>query len=268
MLNTAAGVLAIAGYLLATVLFAAPHLLRAVTPGARKTSGLALVALGLLGHAVTLQHSSFMPEGLNISLVNAASLVSWCVTALLLALLCSRPLESLAVVILPLAALSLGFDLGLPTTHLLAETLAPGLRIHIALALVAYSLFALAALQALFLAIAERKLRQHHPIMHFLPPLPTMETVMFQLTLIAFGLLTFSLALGAMYIEDIRAQHLAHKIVFSVLAWGVFAVLVLGRWRFGWRGRHGVKYVWGGFLLLAFAYFGTKIVLEFVLHRL
>ena len=103
--------------------------------------------------------------------------------------------------------------------------------------------------------------------MNFLPPLPTMEAVMFQLTLIAFVLLTLSLVLGALSIENIRAQHLAHKIVFSVLAWAVFATLVVGRWRYGWRGRHGVKYVCAGLVLLALAYFGTKIVLELVLHR-
>lgn len=214
-----------------------------------------------------LQHSSFTANGLNVSVINAASLVAFCISALLLLLLLVRPLASLAVVIMPLAALALGLDLAVPTTQILNQAVPPGLGIHIALALIAYSLFAIATVQALLLAFAERQLRQHHPVMHFLPPLPTMETVMFQLTLLAFVLLTLSLALGALYIENIRGQHLAHKIVFSVLAWSVFAVLVLGRWRYGWRGRHGVKYVTVGFGLLALAYFGTKVVLELILHR-
>ncbi|MGE3773146.1 MAG: cytochrome c biogenesis protein CcsA, partial [Gammaproteobacteria bacterium] len=87
-------------------------------------------------------------------------------------------------------------------------------------------------------------------------------------TLMAFVLLTVSLVLGAIYTADISAQHLTHKIVFSVLAWGVFATLVAGRWHFGWRGRHAIRYVTAGFALLALAFFGTKIVLELILNRI
>ena len=94
-----------------------------------------------------------------------------------------------------------------------------------------------------------------------------MESLLFQLTAIAFVLLTASLVLGGFAIDDIGEQHLAHKIVFSVLAWGVFAVLLIGRWRYHWRGHRAVKYVCAGFALLAIGFFGSKIVLELILHR-
>lgn len=267
MLISAAGLLAILAYLAATGLLAGLRLWRNADDAPRQRAGHALLGLAVLGHGLALLNSSFTATGLNVSLINAASLVACCISALLLLLLLWRPLASLAVVIMPLAALALGLDLALPTAEVLRQSVPPGLGIHIALAIIAYSLFAIAAVQALLLAVAERQLRQHHPIMHFLPPLPVMETVMFQLTLLAFGLLTLSLGLGALYIEDIHGQHLAHKIVFSLLAWTVFAVLVVGRWRYGWRGRHGVKYVAAGWALLALAYFGTKVVLELLLHR-
>ena len=90
---------------------------------------------------------------------------------------------------------------------------------------------------------------------------------MFQLTAFAFGLLTASLIFGALFVQNIRSQHLSHKIVFSGLAWLVFATLVHGRWRWNWRGRHGVKYVVSGSILLALAFFGTKVVLELILRR-
>jgi ABC-type uncharacterized transport system permease subunit len=219
----------------------------------------------LLLHAVALQ-------GLSIGLFNAASIVAWCVGAVVLVLNLRRPLGSLAAVVLPLAALALGLDLVLPSTRVLPQQLPLGMQLHIALAIIAYSLFAIAAIQALLLAFATRQLRQHHPVLNFFPPLPTMESVMFQLTALAFALLTASLLMGSVYIEDIRGQqrkrqHLAHKIVFSALAWLVFAVLVLGRWRWNWRGRRGIKFVVTGFVLLALAFFGTKFVLELVLHR-
>ncbi len=267
MLIYAAGVLAIIGYLGASALLAAPRPPDRPDAPVRRRLWSAVLFMALLAHSAVLAQLTFTPQGWNVSVFNAASLVAWCIALLLSLLLRRQPLASLAVVILPLAALALAVDLSVPSTYLVTETLAPGLRIHIALALIAYSLFAIAAVQAVFLAVAERQLRQHHPIMNFLPPLPTMEAVMFQLTLIAFVLLTLSLVLGALSIENIRAQHLAHKIVFSMLAWAVFATLVVGRWRYGWRGRHGVKYVCAGLVLLALAYFGTKIVLELVLHR-
>jgi ABC-type uncharacterized transport system permease subunit len=267
MLMNALGVLAILGYLAAALVLIWPALAARLNPTTCPRLAQILLAGALVAHGVVLTHLTFTPQGFNVSVVSAGSLVAWCSAGALLVLWLRRPLESLAVVILPLAAFALGLDMVLPTTHVLAESLPPGLRIHIALAVAAYSLFAIAALQAIFIALAEHKLRQRHPILHFLPPLPTMENVMFQLTLLAFVLLTLSLLLGALFIENIRAQHLAHKIVFSVLAWGVFATLVVGRWRYGWRGRHGVKFVSAGFVLLALAYFGTKVVLELILHR-
>ena len=77
-----------------------------------------------------------------------------------------------------------------------------GIQLHIVLSLIAYGLFAIAAVQAVYLGVADYKLRHHRPSMEFLPPLPTMETVLFQLTGIAFVLLTGSLILGSMYIAD------------------------------------------------------------------
>ncbi len=251
------GTLALLAYFAAAVSFAT----------ARRTFGAVTTLGALLGHAVILWPLTVTATGINFGIVNAASVVGWCIAVLVLALNVRRPLASLAAVILPLSGLALGLDLWLPSPVLTEHRLPPGMYLHIALAIVAYSLFAIAAAQALLLMFATHQLRQHHPVMSFLPPLPTMEAVMFQLTAFAFGLLSASLLLGGLYVENIRAQHLAHKIVFSLLAWGVFATLVLGRWRWDWRGRHGVKYVLGGFALLALAFFGTKVVLELILHR-
>ena len=99
------------------------------------------------------------------------------------------------------------------------------------------------------------------------PPLADMERTLFQLTGIAFAALSCGLVIGVFYIEDIRGQHLSHKIVFSLLAWLTFAVLLAGRhWRH-WRGRRAVKYVIAGFVLLALGFFGSKIALELILQR-
>ncbi len=263
MLMTLANLTAIATYIGAAFGFA-----RWPAPGQRRKLCLILLAAALAAHAVVLWSTTVMTDGLNFSVFNASSLVAWCIAlAVLMLLLNLRPVESLAVTVLPLVAVAVGVEFAFPSTRDVISNVSTGMRLHIAFALVAYSLFAIATLQALFLAFADRKLRRHRPVLHFLPPLPAMEAVMFQLTLLAFVLLTVSLVLGAIYTADIRAQHLAHKIVFSVLAWLVFAMLVAGRWHFGWRGRHAVRYVTAGFALLALAFFGTKIVLELILHK-
>ena len=72
---------------------------------------------------------------------------------------------------------------------------------------------------------------------------------------------------GMVYLENMFAQHLAHKTVLSILAWLVFAILLVGRWLVGWRGRTAIRWTVSGFVLLMLAYFGSKFVVELVLHR-
>ena len=95
-----------------------------------------------------------------------------------------------------------------------------------------------------------------------------MEVMLFQITGVAFILLTIGLATGVMYIENISDQNLAHKIVFTVLAWITFATLLVGRYYRNWRGTSAINSIAIGFVLLAFGFFGTKIVLELVLQRI
>ena len=70
-----------------------------------------------------------------------------------------------------------------------------------------------------------------------------------------------------MFIDDIFNQHLAHKTLLSIISWGVFATLLWGRWRYGWRGKTAVRWTLIGFAFLALAYIGSKFILEFLLDR-
>ena len=72
---------------------------------------------------------------------------------------------------------------------------------------------------------------------------------------------------GIMYLKDMFAQHLAHKTILSIAAWLVFAILLVGRWRFGWRGRTAIRWTMSGFVTLLLAYLGSKWVLEILLGR-
>ena len=94
-----------------------------------------------------------------------------------------------------------------------------------------------------------------------------MEILLFKMIGLGFILLTVSLASGIPYLEDIQQQHLTHKIILSCIAWFVFAVLLWGRWKFGWRGQTAIRWTIGGFVLLMLAYFGSNIVLQVILQR-
>ena len=144
-----------------------------------------------------------------------------------------------------------------------------GLRAHVLVSMLAYSLLALASVQAVLLAIQDHHLHNRHPggFIRALPPLQTMESLLFEMIGAGFVLLTLSLLSGFLFLEDMFAQHLAHKTVLAVAGWFVFGMLLLGRFRAGWRGRTAIIWTLSGFVVLMLAYFGSKAVLELILQR-
>jgi len=158
----------------------------------------------------------------------------------------------------------------LANPHRFSFTDEPLAALHIAVALMAYALFIVAALQALVLLGLERRLHRGLPDPHAGPvPLLTLEQFLFRLLDAGFVLLTITLASGAIFSEDVfgRPFRFTHKIVFSVLAWFTFGALLVGRHRYGWRGRSALMWVLAGTVLLVLAYFGSKFVLEVILGR-
>jgi ABC-type uncharacterized transport system permease subunit len=223
--------------------------------------------LALLAHAIVLAQSVITSAGLNLGFYHALSLMSWVVALLVIIATLVKPMENLSLVFLPLTAIALMLEQLFPSRNILSGAASIGLQLHILLSVTAYGMLTIAALQSMVLAVQERMLRKKHPglVMGVLPPLQTMEELLIQLIAIGFFLLSLSLATGLMFVYDIFAQHISHKTVLSILAWIVFAVLLWGRWARGWRGKHLIRWTISGFSLLVLAYFGTKIVYEFIL---
>ena len=143
-------------------------------------------------------------------------------------------------------------------------------RVHLVLAMLAYSLFTIALLHALLMAAVERRLHQKSgPTIGPLPPLLTLERLLFRLIGAAFVLLTVTLATGFAFSESLfgRAMRFDHKTVFGVLSWLTFGLLLAGRQLHGWRGRTALRWTLSGFVLLFLAYIGSRFVLEVVLGR-
>lgn len=225
--------------------------------------------LAVLLHAFVLQRLMLTPAGMDLSFFRVASLLVWLASVLVLLASLRRPVENLGIGVYPLAGLSLllvGFS---PAETDPIQGASTGLEWHILLSLFAYSVLTIAALQAGLLYVQHRHLHNKHPggFIRALPPLQTMESMLFQMIGLGFVLLSAALISGFVALEDMFAQHLVHKTVLSIIAWIVFGTLLWGRWQFGWRGRIAIRWAVGGFLVLMIAYFGSKVVLEFILSR-
>ncbi|MCW8907951.1 MAG: cytochrome c biogenesis protein CcsA, partial [Sedimenticola sp.] len=222
---------------------------------------------GILLHAYLLYQGMDIEGGLNLSFFGASSLIAWTVVLLLMLSALSKPVENLGITLLPLAALTIALEMHFPPDHIMAGNAPWGLRIHVLISLLAYSMLTMASVQAILLAIQDHHLRHQHPggFIRALPPLQTMEALLFEMIGFGFALLTVALLSGFLFLEDLFAQHLVHKTLLSIVAWLVFGTLLWGRHRFGWRGQKALTWTLAGFLVLMLAYFGSKFVLEIII---
>ncbi|WP_344705126.1 cytochrome C assembly family protein [Halomonas cibimaris] len=177
-----------------------------------------------------------------------------------------KPVLNAGIALFPLAGVALMLATGLPS-HGIQGGMTPGILLHIVTSTLAFALLAIAAVQAVLVGLQNQALRHHHirGIVQSLPPLTTMERVLFELIWAGMVLLSIAIVSGLIFIDNMFAQHLVHKTVLSFVAWGVLAVLLIGRYRFGWRGMRAVKWTLAGCGFLLLAYFGSKFVLEILL---
>ncbi len=237
----------------------------------RPPRALALVLgfAGVLTQALPLYQALITDTGINLGFFSAVSLVAWTILVLLLISCLRTPVENLGIVLFPLAAFMVWLESRYPTARFLGQSASWGLRTHVLVSMLAYSLLALASVQAVLLAIQDHHLHNRRPggFIRALPPLQTMESLLFEMIGAGFVLLTLSLLSGFLFLEDMFAQHLVHKTVLAVAGWFVFGMLLLGRFRAGWRGRTAIIWTLSGFVVLMLAYFGSKAVLELILQR-
>jgi len=227
-----------------------------------KKTVILLSILAICLHGAILYHAIWQPPIMNLSLHNIFSLIACLITAFILIACISLPLENLLLLILPFAALSLLFLCFLPQSHILTPALNQVSLSHMSISLSAISLLGMASLQAMLLALQNYLLRnkQLSSIVRYLPPLQTMETLLFQIIIVGFILLSASLITG-FCLHD-HARHLAYlqKAGLSVLAWVFFASLLLGHCRLGWRGPTAVRLTLIGMIILSLAYLGSRLV--------
>ncbi|HCY14217.1 MAG TPA: hypothetical protein DG414_10295 [Gammaproteobacteria bacterium] len=233
------------------------------------TVAIAAGVVAAICHGANLAPATIAPGGPALALGTTVSLIGLLIVVLYLAARLLRPLGTLGMLVFPAAALALVTGWIFP-----GEAYAPRLQgstalTHILGAGLAYALLSLALAQALLLTAQDHTLRQKKTTRFFatLPPVETMEAVLFQLIYAGFALLTVTLISGGLSSGQMfgNALLLNHHTVLALLAWLSILVLIIGRLTFGWRGRAAVIWTSVGFSLLALGYFGTRFVLEVLL---
>ena len=229
---------------------------------------LGIIALALCFHAVGIYGISVKPEGIQLSFFVVISLIFWVINTIVLLSSFKKPLHNIFIFLLPCSVIAV-------ITAMLSHSQSSILQLdnklasHVVLSILAYSLLSIATLQALLLSYQNRQLKSKAGLhsLHFLPPLQTMEALLFEFVLVGELLLTLSIVTGFVFLENIFAQHLVHKTFFSIIAWFVYGFLLIGKYKLGWRGNTAIRWTLAGFLFLMIAYFGSKLVLEIILHR-
>jgi ABC-type uncharacterized transport system permease subunit len=240
------------------------------SPAARVPVGALLLAAIAL-HAWLALRDIISPGQLDLSLANTPSVVAWFVVVLAWSTGLLRTLPVVGAVILPIAAVASLVPALWVNPHRFSYAGDPVAIVHIVIASIAYALFTIAAVQALIMLGLEKRL--HRRVLDTdtggMPPLLTLERVLFRLIATGFALLTLTLVSGMFFSEQIFGKPVTftHKVVFSVLAWVTFGALLLGRVRYGWRGRVAVRWILTGTAFLFLAYIGYKFVLEVLLGR-
>ncbi len=228
-----------------------------------------LAPLGL--HTVLLGQTVFGPDGLYLGVGNAMSTILWLTVLIYWIGNFFYKLEGLQSLVMPVAALAVVLPAVFPSLRPLPNTEFSVFRFHLLIAMLSYSLFTIASLHVLLMALLERQLHGGAlpQILQRLPPLLTMETLLFRIIWLGFSLLTLTLASGVVFSEELfgKAAKFNHKTVFGVLSWLIFAALLVGRHAYGWRGRVAVRWTLAGFLALVLAYIGSRFVLEVILGR-
>jgi len=236
-------------------------------PNLRVTPLFLVAAVAIALHGYVSLRWVFTAKGLDFSLFPMSTAISFTINLIVLISSFRKPVHNLFLLLFPLAAIILGTTILVGSTHVPWQAVSAPIGSHIFISILAYSLMSIAALQAALLALQNWRLRHKRlgSWLQVVPPLQTMEALLFEVLWAGFILLTLSLITGFLFFEDFFAQHLAHKSVFALCSWLFYAILLWGRHMKGWRGNTAIRWTLIGFFAMVLAYWGSKFVIEVLL---
>ncbi len=230
-----------------------------------------LLHAAALSESIVPAHTLYLGWALALSAAIWLGLVVFWLQSLVLRV------QGLLLILLPGAVVACLLAALFPQGHIVPHANSEWLRIHLLIALTAYGLISVAALNAVFMAALDRQL--HKPVegvgrralleraLDSMPPLLVQEQLLFQLIAIGFGVLTLTVATGIVVSLLLSAQVLPfdHKTVFTLLSWVTFGGLLWGRHTQGWRGQLALRWTLTGFAFVLLAYTGSRFVMDVIL---
>lgn len=246
-------------------------------PAALCISEQVVLLAGLVLHSLALWQTMFNATPLYFGFGHALSATLWITVAVYWVQGFFMRVEGILPLVLVLAALCAPLPGLFPGLAMPGYTQSLEFRLHLVMAMLAYGLFMIAALHALLMTLVERRLHGGAaaersliagPLAN-LPPLLSLEALLFRIITLGFALLTLTLLSGVVFSETVFGQAIRfnHKTVFACLSWLIFGSLIAGRHFYGWRGRKALRWTLSGFVSLLLAYVGSRFVLEVLLHR-
>ena len=233
----------------------------------------------LLLHSYLLYASLFAAAELRFGFSQALSVTLWLTVLIYWVESMIYDVKGMHALVLPLAAVCALLPAFFAGPEMPPYTQTFAFRTHLLVAMLAYSLFTIAALHASLMTLLERRLHAGKLAgpsgeslagpWASLPPLMTLETLLFRIITLGFVLLSLTLVSGFVFSEELfgKAARFNHKTVFGVISWIIFAALLVGRYGWGWRGRTALRWTLAGFAALLFAYVGSMFVIEVILGR-
>lgn len=224
-----------------------------------------LIFIALSAHGYLLNTILFHPSEANLSMINIANLLAWCMVVVLLVV--GRLLGNLTLlpVTLGFGALCALLMLLLPNTQPVIGTLTAGSILHIILSLTAYGCVVVALLYAYQMRFIHKQLKSKAFSLSGLPPLLQVETWVYRLIGLGSILLAFALFSGFATSASMLTQQHAHKTVLSLIALLVFFTALVLHTRTGLSTKHLTTLTAIGVILLTIGYFGSRFVREFLL---
>jgi ABC-type uncharacterized transport system permease subunit len=230
-----------------------------------------VLTTGLIAHA-SLIYITTISNGINLNFSNSLLIVSW-VTVFFYYLINRKiqfnGLENLTLIPALLIILSHPF---LKNDQSFEIQMSINSIIHIIIAILSYSLLTVGAIFSIFILLFQNNLTKKYQNEENFSgnfSLLSMEDILFKIYWFGFILLSITLFSGILFTNEIFGTSIVwnHKTIFSLMAWITYGAMLLGRMKYGWRGKKAVVISLIAFMFLLLSYFGTKFVLEILLNN-
>lgn len=233
----------------------------------------------LVIHGIQLHDSVFTAQGFVFGFAQDLSLIAWVGLAFYWFQSWFLPISSLRWMALLFAMTCAFLPTIFPGALISPKAVSdPWFKGHFIVATISVGLLSLAAMHAMLMSIQDRALHRQLAIvpnsraalwLEGLPPLMTMESLLFNLLYVGFALLTLTVFSGLLFSQTLFGKPLVfdHKTIFALISWVLFGGLLIARWRVGLRGRAAIRWVLSAYTALLLAYVGSRFVMEVILQR-